>query len=96
MGCGLITAFNSVLHFLFAKTYYNFEVMLSLQGISMVYCVLTGAGLVLMYFILPETEGRTLEDIEVHFADDSTKITDWKIIRVVDKNSGFEEKKLLR
>ena len=95
MGCGLITAFNSVLIFLFTKTYYNFEVMLSLQGISMLYCVLTGAGLILMYFILPETEGRTLEDIELHFSDDSTKITDWKIVRVV-KNRGFEEKKLLR
>lgn len=96
MGCGLITAFNSILAFLFTKTYYNFEVMLSLQGISMLYCVLTGAGLVLMYFILPETEGRTLEDIELHFADESTKITDWKIIKVVAKNRGSEEKKLLR
>lgn len=32
-----------------------------------------------MYKILPETEGRTLEDIELHFSDHSKKITDHKI-----------------
>lgn len=34
-----------------------------------------------MYKILPETEGRTLEDIEIHFADNSKKLTDNKIPR---------------
>lgn len=33
-----------------------------------------------MYNILPETEGRTLEDIEIHFADDSKKLTDHFIV----------------
>lgn len=32
-----------------------------------------------MYFVLPETEDRTLEDIELHFSDNSKKITDRKI-----------------
>lgn len=32
-----------------------------------------------MYKILPETENRTLEDIEMHFSDSSKKLTDWKI-----------------
>lgn len=32
-----------------------------------------------MFFILPETENRTLEDIELHFSDNSKKITDRKI-----------------
>lgn len=30
---------------------------------------------------MPETEGRSLEDIEIHFSDNSKKITDWKIPR---------------
>lgn len=34
-----------------------------------------------MYFILPETENRTLEDIERHFGDNSKKITDHKITK---------------
>lgn len=32
-----------------------------------------------MYLLLPETEDRTLEDIEVHFSDNHRKITDRKI-----------------
>lgn len=32
-----------------------------------------------MYFILPETENRTLEDIELHFSDNNKKMTDRKI-----------------
>lgn len=34
-----------------------------------------------MYNILPETEGRTLEDIEIHFADNNRKLTDHHIAR---------------
>lgn len=37
-----------------------------------------------MYNILPETEGRTLEEIENHFADDNRKITDHYIARMSD------------
>lgn len=32
-----------------------------------------------MYFTLPETEGRSLEDIELHFSDNNRKITDINI-----------------
>lgn len=32
-----------------------------------------------IYFLLPETECRTLEEIENHFADDSKSIFDLKI-----------------
>lgn len=38
-----------------------------------------------MYNILPETENRTLEDIELHFSDNSKKLTDRKIMK--SKNS---------
>lgn len=34
------------------------------------------------YNILPETEGRSLEDIETHFSDNSRKLTDWKIAKI--------------
>ena len=32
--------------------------------------------LIAVYFILPETEKRSLEDIETHYADNTKKITD--------------------
>lgn len=43
-----------------------------------------------MYMVLPETERRTLEDIEMHFADNSKKITDHKIQKM-HKSKGKQE-----
>lgn len=51
-----------------------------------------------MYLTLPETEMRTLEDIELHFSDNSKSITDINIrmnstanlTEVGVKNPGFE------
>lgn len=42
-----------------------------------------------MYFILPETEGRSLEEIELHFSDNSKKITNRRIpkTQIVQENS---------
>lgn len=34
---------------------------------------------IVMYLILPETEGRSLEDIEIHFSDNTRRFTDIKI-----------------
>lgn len=39
-----------------------------------------------MYYILPETEGRTLEDIELHYSDDTKGITDIDIPKNVKSN----------
>jgi hypothetical protein len=38
-------------------------------------------GLVFIYYYLPETERRTLEDIELHFSDNSKKLRDIEIPR---------------
>lgn len=63
------------------KTYYAVETKLSLPGTTLFYCIVSVCGFILMYLILPETEGRTLEDIEMHFSDNSKKITDHKIVK---------------
>lgn len=49
----------------------------------------------MLYQILPETEGRTLEDIEIHFADDNRKLTDRFIVKHSqnDKDSVNKENK---
>lgn len=65
--------------FVSKKIYYNLETTLSLAGVSLFYCIITGFGLILMYLIFPETNNRTIEDIELHFADDSKRITDWRV-----------------
>lgn len=38
-----------------------------------------------MYFILPETERCSLEDIEIHFSDNTRGFTDIKIKRIQDE-----------
>lgn len=55
------------------------ETGLSLPGYTLYGCIVAALGWILMYKILPETEGRTLEDIELHFSDKSKKLTDRKI-----------------
>lgn len=59
---------------------------------SLFHCIICGIGLVLMYFICPDTNTSTLEDIERHFANNSKKITDWKITKSVNlwKSSNLE------
>ena len=37
-----------------------------------------------MYFFLPETEGRTLEEIETYFSDKNRKLTDRNIKFAID------------
>lgn len=43
-----------------------------------------------MYYLLPETENCTLEDIEIHFSNNQRKLTDRKIQKAakpsVEKN----------
>lgn len=41
---------------------------------------------IVMYRILPETEGRTLEDIEMHFSDDTKGIRDIHIPKNAKSN----------
>lgn len=43
-----------------------------------------------MYFWLPETENRSLEDIELHFSDNSKKLTDINIRRTQSKLQGYD------
>lgn len=82
VAAGLSAAFDYLLTFISTKSYYNLETLLSMPGIALLNCIITGCGLILMYNIMPETENRTLEDIEFHFSDNSKKLTDRKIARV--------------
>lgn len=84
---GLAAALNYFMGFITKKTYYNLETNLSMPGVSLLYCIICGVGLVVMYQILPETEDRSLEDIELHFSDNSKKLTDRKIAKLNISNA---------
>lgn len=85
MASGITAALNYVLTFIAYKSYIHLETKLSLPGVTLFNCIVIAIGLILMYYILPETEGRTLEEIEVHFSDKSKNILDHKIQRVKAK-----------
>lgn len=49
---------------------------LGLPGAPWFYASFAIVGAVILYFILPETEGRTLEDIERHFSEKGRTLVD--------------------
>lgn len=71
--------------FITTKTYYNLEKSLTLFGVITLYAVVDVLGMLFIYFFMPETEKRTLEDIEIHFSDNNRKLTDVKIKKNVSQ-----------
>ena len=63
--------------FISTKTYLDLENGLGISGVIYLYGVVGVAGWFFFYFLLPETENRTLEDIETHFS--TQKITNIRI-----------------
>ena len=54
--------------FLATKTYPSLESLLDIHGALWLYFFFGFLGFVFLYVFLPETENRTLEEIEYHFA----------------------------
>ncbi|KAK4880580.1 hypothetical protein RN001_008726 [Aquatica leii] len=70
-GCGLSGASSYVFSFASNKTFLRLTAFLTIPGIYWFYGSLSFVGLFCVYFILPETEGKTLEEITNHFAGKS-------------------------
>lgn len=79
---GIVAAFCYVMVFISTKTYLDFEHALGMPGVVFLYGVVGVFGWFFFYFLLPETEDRTLEDIETHFSTKS--ILDINIQRISD------------
>lgn len=84
---GIVAALNYIMSFITTKTYLNLERSLSLWGTIFLYGLFGVVGFVFIFLYIPETERRTLEDIEVHFSDNTRKMTDRKI----QKNTSFDD-----
>lgn len=70
----------STLMFVAMKSYIDVERTFSIGGGFCMYGTITAVGLLILWQVMPETEGRTLDEIEQFFSDESRKITD-RIIR---------------
>lgn len=53
--------------FLGSKTFINLESNFQLWGTFAVYAVFGFAGTAYLYFLMPETEGKSLQDIEGYY-----------------------------
>ncbi|XP_055299314.1 facilitated trehalose transporter Tret1-like [Sitodiplosis mosellana] len=81
MLCSITTTDRYIFVAISSKIYYNIETWFSLPGAAAFYGFISLTGFIVMYLILPETEGRSLQDIEIHFSDNSRRITDIQIRR---------------
>ncbi|KAK4325810.1 hypothetical protein Pmani_003590 [Petrolisthes manimaculis] len=63
----VIAVLNWFLAFVITKTYFGLENSTGIAGTCAVYATMCAVGLVLVYFLVPETKGRSLGEIEAHF-----------------------------
>nr|XP_018906867.1 PREDICTED: facilitated trehalose transporter Tret1-like [Bemisia tabaci] len=70
---GLAAAWTHIVMSVLTKTYLYMEAWLGFSGVMYLYGVCTMAGVVHHYFYLPETEGKTLEQIETYFTKNHDK-----------------------
>lgn len=80
MSSGITAACVHLMFFVSTKTYYNLETTVTLFGMICFYTLVAIAGALFIFNFLPETEGKTLEEIEAHFSDNSLKLRDYKIM----------------
>lgn len=76
LASGISAAVCYLLAFFAIKTYIYIEQSLYLYGSSWFYGAISILGFILIYFIIPETENCSLEDIENHFSNNSLGFMD--------------------
>ncbi|CAG4991364.1 unnamed protein product [Parnassius apollo] len=64
---GLAAALNYLIFFMATKTNYNLEASFHISGTFAIYTALTFIGSLYLYFFLPETENKTLVEIEAYY-----------------------------
>lgn len=75
MASGLSAASSYLISFTATKSFQSLKDLLGLRGLFMFYSVITFIGFFFLYFIMPETEGRPLEDIEKDYEKNNSKST---------------------
>lgn len=83
---GLSSAISYVFAFLANKVFFYMISVMTLPGTYWFYSALNFLGLIILYFVLPETEGKTLHEITEHFA--GVKKMDKRVRRRKEKLNG--------
>lgn len=74
MASGTTAALNYVVAFVATKSYLDLERLLGLEGMFYAFAVVSFLGIIYIYMLLPETEGRTLQEIEEYFGGKNRKL----------------------
>lgn len=77
---GIAAAGNYIITFIATKTFFNLEISIHLWGTYAVYTAFGLAGTLYLYLYLPESEGKTLQEIESFFDGDYKIFADDPII----------------
>lgn len=64
---GISSALGYLVGFLSNKLFLGIVAILSLNGTFFLYSAVAMIGCFILYFVLPETEGKTLQEIEAFF-----------------------------
>ncbi|XP_014217403.1 facilitated trehalose transporter Tret1-like [Copidosoma floridanum] len=65
---GLVTSIGFIFAAVASKIFHSMLSVLTVSGTFMFFATVNYVGLVVLYYFMPETEGRTLAEIEEHFA----------------------------
>ncbi|XP_059058786.1 facilitated trehalose transporter Tret1-like [Achroia grisella] len=82
---GLAAAANYIINFIGAKTFINLESTIHLSGTFAVYGGIAFVGVIYLYFFLPETEGKSLQEIECYYNGKMRTFADDPFINVFKK-----------
>lgn len=69
MAAGVAAAASYIIGFVATKTYLTLEDFLHLEGVFVLFGVFSILGFVHLYAHLPETEGRSFDEIAAEFCD---------------------------
>lgn len=67
MAGGISATTGYLMIFVLIKTYFQMEALFNLPFLFFFYAIIGGFGTIYLYFALPETENKTLEEIEKVF-----------------------------
>ncbi|XP_026761515.1 facilitated trehalose transporter Tret1-like [Galleria mellonella] len=82
---GLAAAANYIINFIGAKTFINLETSVHLWGAFAVYAGIAYLGVIYLYFFLPETEGKSLQEIESYYSGKLRIFADDPFINIFKK-----------
>lgn len=67
-------------------TYINLEEILKLPGVLFLYAIIGIIGVIYFYTNLPQTEGKTLHDLQLHFIKkEKTPVSKILYLKIVNK-----------